>query len=426
MKVFYYNTFLARHLGEGMVSRRFFAAAQKLEGWELRPVPAFSLAEWQPRTGNGRVDSDGQAAAVISTSRQQIKKLMPSDVRQAIRSLQSPRSRVPIAPYLNTRRRKQMISDALQEEAYDLFWLHLSQEDLAPLAWLVRYLKAERPHTPVVLRAPGPLAYQADHVFHRYMSQADRRHEQYLYQAADIIMVISADMKQLMVEQGAASEKLQVLPNGIDFDSFVPARADGRSVRQRLNLMDVPVVGYVGGFWHGNDMDTLMKAWQTVETAVPEATLLLVGDGPQREIAQAFGEALGLQRVTWVGEVPHAEVPNYLAAMDIGVGPYIEEALNFVSPLKVIEYTAMGLPVIAAHGGQIKELVLHGTTGYTYPAEDAEALAQYIIDLLNAPEKAQQMGQRAQEHMRTWHSWDEMAQRALSTCHVMMETYEPT
>ena len=416
LKVFYYNTFLSGHLGEGMVSRRFYASAQKVAGWELIAVPPFSLADWKPRSSNGRKSTNGQVNKGKGSPRQHLKAFIPSDVRKGIRNLQSPRSRVPIAPYLYTRRRKQDIAQALAQNDFDLFWLHLSQDDLATLAWLIRHLKTQFPDTPVVLRAPGPLAYQADHVFHRYMSQQDRRDEQFLYAQADAIAVISNDMKNLMVAQGVAGDKIWVLPNGIDFESFVPDKVDGNVVREKYGLNGRKVVGYIGGYWRGNDMDTLLYAWQRVSAREHEATLMLVGDGPKKAEAVALAQTLDLPNCVWIDRVPHDEVPSYLAAMDIGVGPYIKEALNFVSPLKVIEYTAMGLAVVAADGGQIRELVKHGVSGYLYSAGDSEKLAECTLDLLQNPEKAEVMRLQAAKDMRSWYTWDEFAMKAYEHC----------
>ena len=159
-------------------------------------------------------------------------------------------------------------------------------------------------------------------------------------------------------------------------------------------------------------METLLRAWQQVSSQEPDAALLLVGDGPKKAESLELAAALNLPNCVWVDHVPHEEVPSYLAAMDIGVGPYIQEALNFVSPLKVIEYTAMGLPVVAADGGQIRELIEHGVSGYLYPPEDPAKLAFYIVDLLQNPEQAKAMRQQAAERMQSWYTWDGFAEQA--------------
>jgi glycosyltransferase involved in cell wall biosynthesis len=164
-------------------------------------------------------------------------------------------------------------------------------------------------------------------------------------------------------------------------------------------------------------MQTLLRAWLQIEAKQPDAVLLLVGDGPQRAVAKRLSNKIGLKSCVWVGHVEHSVVADYLSVMDVGVGPYTKEALAFVSPLKVIEYTAMALPVVAAGGGQIKDLIEHGVTGYTYDPGSAEDLAKYILKLLHEPEKAKDMGEKAHMRLRNgWHSWNRVADNILSIC----------
>ena len=390
-------------MGEGLVSRRFLLSAMKLDGWNLTTLPAVTpamLADGNRWAGH-KNGAQGQKGSKTLAS-----------ARKSWRRLRSPISRVPVAPYLYARQMTQALTAAIQNEAsFDVLLLHLSQPDLEPLARFSR-----RVTTPIVLRAPGPLAYQADHVFHRYMSRRDRQNELELYGRAAAISVISQAMKNLIAGMGVDPDKIHVLPNGVDFAQFHPENADGQRVRQAHQIGDRPVVGYVGGFWPGNDMDTLLRAWQRVEAARPDALLLLVGDGPGLAQAQRLADELALQNCLWAGRVPHDAVPDYLAAMDIGVAPYIPAAVAFVSPLKVIEYTVMGLPVVAAAGGQIGELVQDGVTGCTYPPGEAAPLAEAVLDLLAAPDKAASMRQQAASRMRQWYSWDDLAANTLSLC----------
>lgn len=140
-----------------------------------------------------------------------------------------------------------------------------------------------------------------------------------------------------------------------------------------------------------------------MEQAEPEATLLLVGYGPELEPAQELSQTLGLKNCIWTGRVDFSQVPNHIAAMDVGVGPYTEEALAYVSPLKVIEYTAMGLPVVATRGGQIAELIEDGVSGLLFQAGCQTQLADQILTLLANPSLADKMGQQARRNIQTWH-----------------------
>ena len=407
LNVLYYNTFLPMKMGEGLVSRHFLQAALRLDGWQLQTIPPVTpkmLAQSNVAERHKKVAKKGG------------KKKPWLLLRRRLRRLRSPMSRLPLAPYLYARQQTQLLTGALKQQAYELLLLHLSQQDLSVLARLCR-----QTNLPIVMRAPAPLAYQADHVIGRYMSPKDRAHEKYLYEAADAILVISEGMKQLFVAEGVAPQKIHIVPNGIDLAGFAANGAEGQAVRQKLGLQGRKVVGYVGGFWPGNDMDTLLQAWRQVEQAEPETTLLLVGYGPELLVAQALSAELGLKNCIWTGRVDFSQVPEHMAAMDVGIGPYTQEALAFVSPLKVIEYTAMGLPVVATRGGQITELIEDGRTGLTYEAGDSAQLAEQILNLLAAPDEARQMGQQARQHIQNWHSWDNMAQTVLSICQNVVE-----
>ncbi len=408
LNVLYYNTFLPMRMGEGLVSRQFLQAALRLDGWQMTTIPEVTptmLAQ------SNVLDRHKKGAKKNKRNKRLIA------LRRSLRRLKSPMSRFPLAPYLYTRRMSQQLTSLLQSQAFDMLLLHLSQQDLETLARLCR-----KTTLPVVLRAPGPLAYQADHVFRRHMSRHDRENEKYLYGTADAVMVISEGMKQLLVEAGVVAKKIFVVPNGIDFDSFAANGTDGQSVRQRLGLVNRKVVGYVGGFWPGNDLDTLLRAWQRVEQVEPEATLLLVGYGPELIPAQELSAELQLKNCIWTGRVDYSQVPNYMAAMDVGVGPYTQEALAFVSPLKVIEYTAMGLPVVATRGGQITRLIEDGVSGLTYKAGCETELAEQILNLLAVPALAQELGAQARQRMQTWHSWAKTAREVLSICQQVIES----
>lgn len=397
LRVLYYNTFLPMNSSEGMVSRQFLTAARRLPAWELFTVPP-----------------EGDAAAPPNGASSHRKKYLPASFRRAARSFLSPISRYPVGPLLHTRRMRERLTAVFnQNKPFDLAFFHLSQGDLALLAEACSPI-----HAPLVLRVPAPLAFEADYVLHRYMSRQDRRREQFLYDKASAILVISAGMKRILAENGVSPEKIFVYPNGVNTTAFAPDAASRAETRRRLGLDKRKVVGYVGSFWPGNDMKTLLQAWRRVEAAEPAATLLLVGDGSRLAEAQKLAGQLRLQNCLWLGRASHTAVPDYMAAMDAAVGPYVREALAFVSPLKVMEYAAMACPVVAADGGQIREIVQDGVTGHLYEPGNAAQMAEKILTLLADPDAAA-MGQHARVRMLNWYSWDKIAADVMRLCRKM-------
>ncbi|HID52623.1 MAG TPA: glycosyltransferase family 1 protein [Anaerolineae bacterium] len=395
LRVLYYNTFLPMNSSEGMVSRQFLAAARRLPDWELTTVPPYRETA---------VSANGAAP--------RRRKYAPAVLRRVARSFLSPISPYPIGPYLHARRMRERLTAVLhQNEPFDLAFFHLAQGDLAVLAET-----HARIHAPLVLRVPAPLAYEADYVLHRYMSRQDRQREQFLYAEAAAILVISTGMKQILAESGVTPEKIFVYPNGVDTAAFDPEAARRAEMRRELGLDGRKVVGYVGSFWPGNDVNTLLQAWRQVEAVEPTAVLLLVGDGVKLVEARRQSEQLRLQNCRWLGRIPHTAVPDVMAAMDVAVGPYGREALTFVSPLKVMEYAAMARPVVAADGGQIREIVQDGVTGHLYEPENAVQLTAKILTLLADPPTAVAMGRRARVLMQDWYSWDKVAADVMKLC----------
>src|SRR5690606_35992876 len=92
------------------------------------------------------------------------------------------------------------------------------------------------------------------------------------------------------------------------------------------------------------------------------------------------------------GAVEPAEVPAWLARMDIAVAPYHGDQPFYFSPLKIYEYMAAGLPVVASDVGDLAALVRHGETGLLCPPGDPPALAAALARLAGDPAAARRMG----------------------------------
>ncbi|HEX8940922.1 MAG TPA: glycosyltransferase, partial [Candidatus Limnocylindrales bacterium] len=128
---------------------------------------------------------------------------------------------------------------------------------------------------------------------------------------------------------------------------------------------------------HEKGHPTLLDAWPTVLRAVPDASLLVVGEGSQREALEAQAEALGItSRVVFTGR--RDDMPEVTAALDVAVLPSYREAQG----LTILEAMALGRPVVASQVGGIPEMIEDGATGLLVPPHDADALAAAIIRLL--------------------------------------------
>jgi glycosyltransferase involved in cell wall biosynthesis len=208
-----------------------------------------------------------------------------------------------------------------------------------------------------------------------------------------------------------------VLPNGVDTASFAPAatRSAGAAIRQRLGLGDSPVIGFIGSFrpWHG--MDFLLEAFARLGAAYATTKLLAVGTGPMLEAARARAAEAGVAgRVIFTGEIPHAEVPGHLAAMDFTVAPYLPRDDFYFSPLKVVESLAAGRAVVAPRIGQIESLIRHGETGLLYPPGNLATCTALLTVMLEDESLRTRMGARASALACRDCDWTQLADRVLA------------
>lgn len=171
--------------------------------------------------------------------------------------------------------------------------------------------------------------------------------------------------------------------NGVDPARFEVRRNVGGSV-----------VGTVGRLRPEKGHAYLLDAARAVVAEVPEATFLLVGDGPCLPDLERHRDALGLNgRVTFLGR--RCDVPALLGQMTLFVLPSVSEGLSIAT----IEAQAAGLPVIVTDCGGPTEIVVHAESGVVVPPADASALARAIVCLLRDPALAQDLGQKGRKRV---------------------------
>jgi glycosyltransferase involved in cell wall biosynthesis len=182
----------------------------------------------------------------------------------------------------------------------------------------------------------------------------------------------------------------------------------GTEVRAAHDLGDAVVIGFAGSLkpWHG--VDLLLEAVARVGDR--RLRLLIVGDGPEGEtLRRRAGQPDLTGTVVFTGPVPHARMGDYLAAMDIGVAPYrapgADEGDFYFSPLKIFEYLAAGLPVVAPRLGQIAEVIEDGRHGLLYTPDDVVALAGRLGALSRDPALRAGMGRAGAALVGERHTW---------------------
>jgi glycosyltransferase involved in cell wall biosynthesis len=260
---------------------------------------------------------------------------------------------------------------------------------------------------PHILEVNAPLSEEHARYRGSAFPQAIRAAESRILAAADEVIAVSEPLRRWIVGTGVRPERVTVVPNGVDVARF--AAGNGTAVRRRLALGDRPVIGFAGTLkgWHGTQALVRAVGCLARERGPDRAPrLLIVGDGPQRQALEMLAAEVGIGAlVTVTGTIPHDEMPDHLAAMDVAVAPYDASPDFYFSPLKLFEYMAAGRAVVAAAIGQIPESVTHGETGLLYAPGDVDALAGQIGRLIDSPALAQKLGNAARAETRAHRSW---------------------
>jgi glycosyltransferase involved in cell wall biosynthesis len=158
----------------------------------------------------------------------------------------------------------------------------------------------------------------------------------------------------------------------------------------------------------------LAEALAVLRRGGMDARLVVVGDGPGRESLQADLAARGLSAAAHlIGAVPPEHVPGWLASLDVAVAPYPQLERFYFSPLKVYEYMAAGLAVVASRVGQLERLIRHEVNGLLVPPGDAAALAAAMARLAADPALRARLGREARATVLREHTWEAVARHIL-------------
>lgn len=227
-----------------------------------------------------------------------------------------------------------------------------------------------------------------------------------VFTAATLVVAVSGSVADWVASIAGGDCDITVIPNGVDTERFSSALTADRS--------GTFTVGFSGSLkpWHG--VNTLLEAVAILLSQEPSYRLLVVGDGPERDRLQAMTEALGIGwATTFTGAVDHADVPGYLSKMDVATAPYPDLSDFYFSPLKLFEYLATSIPVVASRIGQVAEIIEDGVTGVLGPPGDPRALAEAIASLRRDPGRRMALGQAGRELVVRRHTWRQVADEIL-------------
>ena len=215
--------------------------------------------------------------------------------------------------------------------------------------------------------------------------------------------VIQANSHAGLKAYGVPPEKGNVIHNGFDFDRLGSLK-DKSSVMEELNIDTRFVAGVVQGFKYHKDYDSLIEAALKILEQRDDVSFVCVGDGLEFDRIRKMAE--GNIKIIFAGN--RDDVESIVNIFDIGILLTNLERHGEGISNSIMEYMALGKPVIATTGGGTPEIVSDGETGYLIPQKSPDALAEKILYLLDHDDVRESMGKKGEERIRREFSIDSM------------------
>ncbi|MFK5688187.1 glycosyltransferase family 4 protein [Ornithinimicrobium sp. LYQ92] len=237
---------------------------------------------------------------------------------------------------------------------------------------------------------------------------------------ADAVVTLSESMRADLLARPAPEDgppvdpdRVLVVPNGVDTEAIRPRprRAD---LVERHGLAGTFTFGYVSNLDHPREgQELLVEAVRLLRDRGVAATAVVVGGGDRREELEELAQQRGVAgQVVFTGAVPHEEVGDHYALLDVFVVPRTDErAARLVTPLKPYEAMATGLPVVVSDLPALREIIGDDERGLAFPPGDAHALADVLDALRQDPGRRRQLADAGREWVRTRRTWQALAAR---------------
>ena len=237
----------------------------------------------------------------------------------------------------------------------------------------------------------------------------------FLYRRADRIVVVSpAFVDHLIRYWSVPAAKISCVENGVETDLFRPDPA-AADLRKQLKLDEHFLICYIGTMGNAHGLETLIAAAEVLQTSLPKATFLLIGEGAEKQRIVELAAARSLNNIQFLGEQPRERIPAYVSAADLCLVMLRKSDLfKTVIPTKLLEYMACERSVIVAVDGQARQIVEAAAAGVFVEPEDSQALVKAILDLARDPDRRRQMGTSGRQYIVTNFSREKTARDYVS------------
>lgn len=265
---------------------------------------------------------------------------------------------------------------------------------------------------PAILEVNSPLALEQGRDRELRLLRIAGWFECVIASQASRVIVVSRPLARILTDLGVPSQRIEVMTNGANLshltaprteaDPPLPSVAEGKTV-----------IGFVGWFkrWHG--LELLIESFAGSGLLRRKAVLLLAGDGPATAELKQLVQRLRLQdHVLFTGAVPHTEIPRYLRSMDIAVQPAANE---YCCPMKILEYMAIRLPIVAPRQENICEILQHGANALLFTPGDRNSLCLALEHMVEDEALRHSLGEQAFDTItERGFTWERNAERVLA------------
>ncbi len=227
------------------------------------------------------------------------------------------------------------------------------------------------------------------------------------------IVAVSNNLKTFLINNHIIknSDKITVLPNAADVEAF-DKQFNVQSIKASLGLENKFIIAYTGTLQVWYAIDDLISAFPSVIKEIPNAYLLIIGEGQAREKLETLVNQREIaDRVKFMGYVNHSKIPEIISIADVVVAPFKELGMTFFgSAIKVFEYLSAGKPIVATKIGQIAEVLKDQHTALLVTPGHIDELANAIIRLAHDEQLRNYLAKNAKIEAQKY-SWDKYVEQ---------------
>ncbi|MCG7644923.1 glycosyltransferase family 4 protein [Alteromonas sp. Cnat3-28] len=227
---------------------------------------------------------------------------------------------------------------------------------------------------PILLEVNSPLYEEREEYGGIALKRLARWSEYYAWRNADVVLPVTHVLAEFIKRAGVPDKRISVIPNGVDTSRFNPAL-----FTERLpELKGKCVIGFVGFCREWHHLDKVMSSLSSLKR--DDIIFLLVGDGPVLSDLKELAKELKFEKqFISTGLVSRKEMPYWISQIDIALQPAVTP---WASPLKLLEYLAMGKAVLADDSANIKELLIDDYNAVLFESGNLDDMSNKLVELV--------------------------------------------